>query len=457
MDGLISELSQIVGPEHVLGGDDLSDDYSHDEALSVEHQKPLAVVRPSAALQVSQILRLCTERRLPVTPRGAGTGLSGACTPLPGGIVLSFERMKRILEIDTENHIAVVEAGVTLEELNTAAAAKGLVYPVFPGENSATLGGNVATNAGGMRAVKYGVTRHHVVGLEAVLATGEVIRTGGKLVKTSTGYDLAQLIIGSEGTLAAVTQVIVKLVPLLEHRATLLAPYKSLADAVRAVPAVLVTGVGPLMVEYLDQLTMMAITAQSGIELGVDANVRNDAQAYLLVVVEGRTAERVDEDVELAGRVLSERGAMDVYVLPPNAGAGLVNAREKTFWSAKRAQASDVIDIVVPRASLPAYMEKVKEISMRHSTMIPGCGHAGDGNVHLAVFEQEPDKRARILRDLFEAGHSLGGVISGEHGIGTAKKKYFMALEDPAKLALMRRLKQAFDPANILNPGTVFD
>ncbi len=457
MTAAISALADLIGAQNVLTGDAISEDYSHDEALAPPHQMPLAVARPRNADDVVKIVKWATTHKVPLTPRGSGTGLSGACIPLANGVVVSFEHMKRVIEIDTQNHTAIVEPGVTLEQINAAANEKGLVYPVFPGELSASLGGNVATNAGGMRAVKYGVTRHHVLGLQAVLATGEVIRTGGKIVKNSTGYDLTQLIIGSEGTLAVVTEVTLKLVPLLKHNATLLAPFESLTEAVGSIPALLESGAAPLLCEYIDQFTMMAITMQSGVSLGVSDDIQQKTQAYLLVVIEGRTQERVNEDVELAGELLAERGAMDIFVLPGNSGQQLVEAREKSFWAAKRAGASDVIDIVVPRASLPQYMQRVREIAMSHSTMIPGCGHAGDGNVHLAVFEQDPEKRHALMHELFEAGRSLGGVISGEHGIGVEKKQHFMELEDPIKLELLRRIKAAFDPSNILNPGTIFD
>ncbi|MGH7814197.1 MAG: FAD-binding oxidoreductase [Candidatus Binataceae bacterium] len=456
MSDFLSSLAGVVGADGIVSSDAIGD-YTHDEALSGAPCVPLAAVRPANSDQVSRILRLATENRVPVTARGSGTGLSGACVPRHGGIVVSFERMKRIVEVDTANHVAVVEAGVTLNELNGRLEADGLVYPVFPGENSASLGGNVATNAGGMRAVKYGVTRHNVLGLEAVLPTGEVIHTGGKFVKASAGYDLTQLIIGSEGTLALVTQAILKLVPRLAHGATMLAPFRSLEDAIRAVPAIVMKGVGPLLIEYIDQMTMVAIAAQNNLELGIPDQVRAETQAYLLVVLEGSSQSRIDEDMEAAGAILTGHGAIDVYVLQPAAAHQMIEARERSFWTAKSAQASDVIDIVVPRAALPDYMQKVREIAAKRQTMIPGCGHAGDGNVHLAVFERDADQRAALLRDLFAAGIALGGKISGEHGIGIVKKKYFMEFEDPIAIGLMRRIKNAFDPAGILNPGAVFD
>lgn len=456
MADMTAALADIVGWRHTFTGDAISDDYAHDEALTATWRTPVAVVQPSTAAEVAAVLRLAGDLGVPVTARGSGTGLSGACTPSAGGIVVSFERMNTIVEIDEENHVAVVQPGVTLAELDAALAPRHLVYPVFPGESSASLGGNVATNAGGMRAVKYGVTRHHVIGLEAVLASGETIRTGGKLVKTSTGYDLTQLIIGSEGTLALVTEATLKLYPRAEFQATVLAPFPTVEAVTAAVPRIVASGVGPLILEYIDMLTMSAMTSHFGFDLGIPSEVKDGALAYLVVMMEQHDAERLDADVARLAEQLTELGAIDVYVLPPHAAGALIDGREKAFWLAKANGADDIVDVVVPRAAIPEFMTKVAGLAQTTGSWIAGCGHAGDGNVHLGVFQPDAEVRDRLLHDLFAMGMTLGGTISGEHGLGTEKQRYFLELEDPVKINLMRRIKDAFDPNGILNPGKIF-
>jgi glycolate oxidase len=457
MAEIVDLLTDVVGAGNVLAGDAVSADYGHDEALTATASVPLAVVRPASTDEVSAVLRIAGELHIPVTARGSGTGLSGGAISPADGILMSFERMNAILEIDVDNHVAVVQPGVTLDELNRVAADYGLVYPVFPGEASASLGGNVATNAGGMRAIKYGVTRHHVLGLEAVLASGEVIRTGGKFVKTSTGYDLTQLIVGSEGTLAFVTEATLKLHPRLTSAATVLAPYTTLDEVTAAVPKIVAAGTGPLILEYIDMITMDAITANVGLDLGIPDAVREAALAYLVIVLENTNDDRLDEDVGALGELLVELGAMEVYVLPPQAAAQLISAREKAFFVAKAYGADDIVDLVVPRAAIPAYMAVVAAVAKEHGALITGCGHVGDGNIHLSVFQPDPERRTEVLRAVFRAGLDLGGAISGEHGIGTEKKKYFLELEDPVKLDLMRAIKRAFDPHGILGPGNLLD
>ena len=457
MSDIVEMITDVVGSSAVSTGEAIHDDYSRDEALTAIARRPLAVVRPGTAAEVARVVELAAAAGVSLTARGSGTGLSGACIPVEGGIVVAFERMNEIIEIDLENHVAVVQPGVTLEQLDEATRPHGLVYPVFPGESSASLGGNVATNAGGMRAVKYGVTRHQVLGLEAVLGTGEVIRTGGKFVKATTGYDLTQLIVGSEGTLALVTEATLRLYPRPQFAQTVLAPFATLEEVTEAVPKIVASGIGPLLIEYIDTITMDAIARGHGVELGVDPAVKEQTLAYLVVVLEDRKNDRLDENVEELATLLADLGALDVYVLPSTAGAKLIEAREKAFWTAKAAGADDILDMVVPRASIPQYMAAVGDLARAHGAFVVGCGHAGDGNVHLSVFQKDAAVRHELIRDIFSAGMTLGGAISGEHGIGTEKKAYVAELEDPVKLALMRRIKSAFDPHGILNPGTIFD
>ena len=456
-DAFVNRLAGAIGRDAVLTGDAIGIDYCVDETLMARPVRPAVVVLPSSTADVVAAVRLAVEFGVAVTARGAGTGLSGACIPLLGGMVVSFERMAAILEVDDEGHVAIVQPGVTLAQLDAAVAAHGLVYPVFPGTNAASLGGNVATNAGGMRAVKYGVTRHQVLGVEAVTGEGEVIRTGGRYVKHTSGYDLTQLIIGSEGTLALVTEATLRLHPRLPHVASILAPFASIDEVAAVIPRVVASGVQPMILEYIDRSTMRGLQRMNDLALGVPSSVEAATEAYLVVVLEGRTEARLDEDLEEVATQLARAGAYDVYVLPPRQGADLLAARESAFWMVKAAGADDVVDMVVPRNRIPEYLRRVQLLTEEHGSRVFGCGHAGDGNIHFSMYEPDAEQRSKLLTAIFEMGLSMGGAISGEHGIGRTKKRYYQALEDPAKLALQRRIKAAFDPQGILNPGCIFD
>jgi glycolate oxidase len=350
------------------------------------------------------------------------------------------------------NHVAVVEPGVTLGQLDQALAPLGLIYPVSPGEQGASLGGNVATNAGGMRAVRYGVTRHHVLGLEVVLADGTVMRTGGKFVKCSSGYDLTQLLVGSEGTLAVTTEITLKVEPRQVESATVLAPFATLAGVARAVPPIVSSGVDPSILEYIDVLAMAGITSSAGLELGVPEKIKAATSAYLIVVLEGMQADRVEEDVGQLATLLSTLGALDVFVLPRTAGIQLISAREKAFFVSKAAGADDIVDAVIPRAEIPTYLARVAELAEQYGALITGCGHVGDGNVHLSIFQPHEERRHALLHSIFETAIAAGGAIAGEHGIGTAKLEYFLETQDPVSLELMRSIKRVFDPLGLLGP-----
>jgi glycolate oxidase len=452
MPEFLEQLRKIVGETNVVVGDAVHADYTHDETLNVTPVRPLALVLPGSTGEVSEVMKVATEHCVPVVARGSGTGLSGAAVPVPSGILLAFDRMRQIRELDSENQVAVVEPGVTLEQLNEALAPLGLVYPVSPGEQSASLGGNVGTNAGGMRAVRYGVTRHHVLGLEVVLADGTVMRTGGKFVKSSSGYDLTQLLVGSEGTLAVTTEVTVKVQPRPTETTTVLAPFATLTDVANAVPHLVASGINPTILEYADALVLSSITRAAGLDLGIPDDVKEAALAYLVVVLEESSTARLDEDVERLGTLLVGLGALDVYVLPPQAGAALIVARERLFFVTKAAGADDIIDAVIPRAAIPGYLATVAELAGAHGAFVSGCGHVGDGNVHLAVFQADPEKRKTLTREIFRTAVDAGGAISGEHGIGTEKMSYFLEMEDPAALGLMRAIKRVFDPQGILGP-----
>jgi glycolate oxidase len=446
-----NELISIVSGDVTFEGAHSPEDL-HDESLHVRPRTPLAVARPHSSAEVAELVRWAGRHQIPVTPRGSGTGLSGGAVPVNGGLVICFDRMRDVIRVDAGDHVAVVQAGITLRELNEQLLGTGLHYPVYPGELSGSIGGNVNTNAGGMRAVRHGVTRHHVLGLEVVLMDGTVLKTGGPVVKSSSGYDLTQLIIGSEGTLALVTEVTLKLSPVMSFAATMLVPFSDLRSVTSVVPTLIASGLAPSILEYLDVLTMASLERGTELKLGVDPTILEQTAAYLIVVLETRTAEQLENDLVAAAGLVSDAGALDVYVLEGAAATQLIEARERVFWMAKAAGAHEILDVVVPRSAVPTFLEQVADLATHYGAFVAGCGHVGDGNVHMSVFQPDEVRRNELLLELFRAGVNLGGAISGEHGLGLDKRGPYLALADPALVELQRKIKHVFDPSGLLNP-----
>ncbi len=450
---VIAKILGAVDPARVYIDARVPDKYLHDEALGVPPRRPLCVVLAKSESEVSAVLQLAFEANVPVVPRGSGTGLAGGATPVEGSIVLSTELMNSILEIDQENYTATVEAGVTLGQLDDALRGLELVYPVFPGELGSTLGGNVATNAGGMRAVKYGVTRHQVLGIEFALMGGALMKSGGKFVKSSSGYDLTQLLIGSEGTLGVVTKVTVRIYPRPPHTVSLLVPFVNPQELIACVPGLISAENLPLVLEYMDASGLYAMAKRVEMDLGIPTSVRESAQAYLMVVLEGSSWDDLASQREEVARMLSAGGAIECYFLSTKQAEDLLVARESAFWVSKAAGANDIVDAVVPRSEIAGFLEVIKNLAQRTKSYISGAGHVGDGNVHFSIFQPDLELLGEVQEDIFRYVVSIGGAVSAEHGIGVAKLNHFYETEDSNKLAIMGRIKLAFDPKWLLNPG----
>jgi len=452
------ELETIVGPENVSSTSEDIEKHAIDESLEPPHP-PEVVVRPRSTEEVSAVMKVAYREKIPITPQGSRTGLSGGSHPVYGGIALSLERMTSILEIDEENLMAVVEPGVLIMDLHAETEKLGLLYPPDPGQDSGSLGGNISTNAGGVRGMKYGVTRDFVQGLEAVLTNGEVINVGGKLVKNATAYSLKDLIIGSEGTLATVTKATLRLVPKPRHTALLYVPFESTIDAARTVSEIVRRKVVPFALEYLPRHAVL--TAERYLNKKLPDNSH---PAYLLIGIEGNSEAEVEENLETAGEVCIEMGGVDAFVADTaQRQEQLWEARKCLFDAYKAYWEIDEVDACVPRNRIPEYIEGAERVAREKGVIVSNIGHAGDGNVHSLIAKGElpeeewPTTLELVIEELIDIAIGLGGTISGEHGLGLAKKRYLSSQVGETQVELMRAIKRAFDPYNILNPAKTFD
>jgi glycolate oxidase len=428
--------------------------YSYDATR--EMRIPDAVVFPRNVREVAEIMKIANAHLIPVVPRGAGSGFSGGAIPMEGGIVLGMNHFDRIIEIDTDNLQAIVEPGVVTAKLQTAVEKKGLFYPPDPASlQYASIGGNIAENAGGMRAVKYGVTKDYVMGLEVVLPSGEIVHTGSKCVKDVVGYNLTQLFVGSEGTLGIVTRAILKLLPLPEAKKTLTATFSNMAMAGQTVSEIIKNRIIPTTLEFLDKHSLWAVEDYLGLGLPTEA------EAFLLIEVDG-DADQIGRTMKKVSEVCRSNGALEVKIANDK-------KQQDELWQARRSVSPSLMkirptkvneDIVVPRNRIPEILRKIGEISTKHNLIIVNFGHAGDGNIHVNILsDRTREALARVhqaVDDIFRATVALEGQISGEHGIGISKRDYIGLSIDEPTLSLMRRIKSIFDPNHILNPGKIF-
>lgn len=456
---IIAELIFICGEDHVFSGPEDLTDYSHDYTEDLRFL-PEVVVKPGNTAEVAAILKLCNREMIPVTPRGAGTGLSGGALPVHGGILLAMERLNRIINIDKRNLQATVEPGVINQAFRDAVEAEGLFYPPDPASRgSCFLGGNLAEGAGGPKAVKYGVTKDYVLNVEVVLPTGEVIMTGANVLKNSTGYNLTQLMIGSEGTLGVITKIVFRLVPLPRHDLLLLVPFESAEKACEAVSAVFREGITPSAMEFMEREAIDLVNRYMNFNL----QFHNSTQALLLIEVDGNDMDTLFKECEIISGVVKEFGAGEVLF------ADSVRQKEE-LWKIRRIAGEAVKmysvykeeDTVVPRAELPALLKGVKEIGSRYGFRSVCYGHAGDGNMHVNILresmsdEEWSQRVPQGIREIFELCVSLGGTISGEHGIGWVQKEFMDIPFSEAQIRLQKEIKRVFDPNYILNPGKIF-
>ena len=451
---VIKVLERIVGKENVITDREKIENYLLDETPSIIRPKPaakLVLVKPASTREVSEILKFANENKIPVYPRGGGTGLAGGAIPTKDGIILSLERMNKI-EVDKDNLMAIAEAGVTLEKLIKAADEAGLFFPLHPGDESAQIGGLIATNAGGARAVKFGVMRNYVRGLEVVLPTGEILNLGGKLQKNNVGYDLMNLIIGSEGTLAVITKAILRLYPKYEATATLVIPFNSRHDALSSVPKILQDGRMPLAIEYVEK-DLMEKTAKI---LGEAWPVKQGEYYLLIIVAEQSRDQMLNESLRIA-EICQANGALEpLFAEPKDQQEKLLRIRSNIYIALKPYTA-DILDTTVPPASIGKFIDAVDEIAKKYNTYLPAYGHAGDGNLHIHIMQEEGiDVKCidKIRSEIYEAAVKLGGVITGEHGIGKVRLSSLKRYADEKYLELMMKIKRIFDPNNILNPET---